>query len=285
MDNTYVLGPNGELYHWGTKGMKWGVRRYQNKDGSLTPAGRKRYAQEEAKLKAREKSLKGREKAAARQAKLDAKKAELDAREKALKGGKKTKTPEEKPASNKPKSMRDMTDDELREHTTRMQLEKQYIDAQKNLSAAMPQKVSRGQAFMKSVMNDVLAPAAKAAGKDWAENFMKKKLGLKSPTDELKELENEYKKLEWKVKKQDLEKAGTLKEQKEQKELSYEDRNKREQYRNTIADRNSGLLDLQRYRKQLEAVYGNNSQAKIEKKLKERAAELGIDYRLDEDDD
>lgn len=32
-----------ELIHSGIKGMKWGVRRYQNKDGSLTPAGRKRY--------------------------------------------------------------------------------------------------------------------------------------------------------------------------------------------------------------------------------------------------
>ncbi len=31
-----------ELYHWGIKGMKWGVRRYQNKDGSLTPTGKKR---------------------------------------------------------------------------------------------------------------------------------------------------------------------------------------------------------------------------------------------------
>lgn len=31
-----------ELYHWGIKGMKWGVRRYQNKDGTLTNAGKKR---------------------------------------------------------------------------------------------------------------------------------------------------------------------------------------------------------------------------------------------------
>ena len=31
-----------ELYHHGIKGMKWGVRRYQNADGSLTPAGKQR---------------------------------------------------------------------------------------------------------------------------------------------------------------------------------------------------------------------------------------------------
>lgn len=33
---------NGELYHYGIKGMKWGVRRFQNKDGSTTAAGRAR---------------------------------------------------------------------------------------------------------------------------------------------------------------------------------------------------------------------------------------------------
>ena len=38
---------NNNLQHHGIKGQKWGRRRYQNKDGSLTPAGKQRYGSEE----------------------------------------------------------------------------------------------------------------------------------------------------------------------------------------------------------------------------------------------
>lgn len=48
--SVYVIKPsNDDIFHYGIPKMRWGQRRYQNKDGSLTPAGRERYGVGESK--------------------------------------------------------------------------------------------------------------------------------------------------------------------------------------------------------------------------------------------
>lgn len=149
----YEIYKSDELCHYGVQGMRWGIRRYQNKDGSLTPAGQKRRAKLEGKLE------------------------QLN--------GKKSNSGEAAPRK---KTVSEMTEDELRDRTNRMRAEKDYYDAARNLAAANPRKVSKGERFMNGLMNDVVAPAAKNAGKAWLEKFMKDKLGLneKDPVDRLK---------------------------------------------------------------------------------------------------
>ena len=100
---------NNELVHHGILGMKWGVRRYQNKDGSLTPAGKRR-----------------------------------------VQTGEIGKTPDESTKSHTvKKSVKEMSDSELKERISRLELEKRYKDLSKSEERA---KTNRGKSFVMEVL-------------------------------------------------------------------------------------------------------------------------------------
>ena len=193
MDSEYILTQDNELIHWGIKGMRWGQRRYQNKDGSLTPAGKKRYDKETEELKARERIIKNKERVRAKLDKLDAKKAELAAREKALKDaeeadrlkklGKKVNAEDETPKVGpdvKKKSAKNMTDDELREHTNRLNLEKQYLDAVKSARGE-----TKGRKFLDTLSDKLVSSLAERMGDNTADVAVQamKSIGAKYVND------------------------------------------------------------------------------------------------------
>lgn len=162
-----------ELMHWGIKGMKWGVRRYQNKDGSLTPAGKKRYDKEMAKLKEEEKIAKNKLRTQAKLNKLDEKRKEVEALKRGKPIAKSTKQ------HSKP-SVKDMSDEELRQTVNRLLMEQQYAKLN-------PQQISAGQKFVKKVMNDVVAPAATEVGKNVLKDAMTKAVKNASETSKKKQ--------------------------------------------------------------------------------------------------
>ena len=49
MSEYYITKSDCYMSHSGIQGMKWGIRRYQNEDGTLTPEGRIRYGKQAAK--------------------------------------------------------------------------------------------------------------------------------------------------------------------------------------------------------------------------------------------
>ena len=135
-----------ELYHFGIKGMRWGVRRYQNPDGSLTNAGKNR-----------------------------------------LKKGQTSNEETDSSNKSKTKTVKEMSDDELSQAITRLQLEEKY----KSLS---PKNVSKGKEFVDTVANDVLKPAAIDIGKQVAKSLMVKGVNSLVKDESLKVYTNNKKK-------------------------------------------------------------------------------------------
>lgn len=167
---------NNELKHWGIKGMRWGVRRYQNKDGTLTPRGRKRYNEELAKLKDEERVLKNRAATKAKLAKLEKMKSDNEARKKALDGDEDTdiekKLKSKSKESTKKKSMSEMTDAELKDAIARLKLEDEF----NRYFPKDPPKDTKVRDTILDIAKNQLTPALLNMGKDAANKALNKAL-------------------------------------------------------------------------------------------------------------
>ena len=140
---------NQTLMHYGVKGMKWGVRRYQNKDGSLTSAGQKRYDRDirenNAKKKDNRINIDGPDPHRWVKEDIGRGKKVVDSTSDVVRELKKIDSNAQ--SSRKQKTdVSHMTDQQLRDRINRMNLERQYIDM------TSPQQISRGRKYVTSFL-------------------------------------------------------------------------------------------------------------------------------------
>lgn len=134
---------NGELYHHGIKGQKWGRRRYQNADGTLTEAGKRRYAKDAASKEYDQQDEHGTYYRTNKKGKrtdlqadpsryviedTQAAKRVIDESGQAANKLKNISSRELRKQSKQKMDLSDMTDQEMREQINRAMLERQYND-------------------------------------------------------------------------------------------------------------------------------------------------------------
>lgn len=143
-----------ELKHWGVKGMKWGVRRYQNKDGSLTPAGQKRYDRDVRENNAKKKdnriNIDGPD--PQRWAKEDTSRAKgvVDSSSNMVRELKNVER-STRPSPKKQKmDLSNMTDQQLRDRINRANLERQYNEL---FGQTETPKVSKGRQYASEILD------------------------------------------------------------------------------------------------------------------------------------
>lgn len=153
------------LEHHGTKGQRWGVRRYQNADGSLTEAGRKRYSKGTGK----QKGLGGvissmKKKHAAKVRKAKRAKAQKDAKENKKKAESNEEIRKKLLTSTDPeflyKNRALLTSSELKERIDRITTEARMKDLIPDPDAKRKAAVKKGEESLKS-----LASMAESVGK------------------------------------------------------------------------------------------------------------------------
>lgn len=165
----YIIA-NGELYHYGTKGMKWGVRRYQNADGSLTDAGKKRYDRDVRENNAKKKdnriNIDKDNPDTKRWVREDMERAKrtIDTSSSLLKDAKAIERETRPTPVKKKMDLSNMTDQQLRDRINRANLEKQYNDMFGEPAKA---NVSKGRQFAQNALEvggSVLAIGSSALG-------------------------------------------------------------------------------------------------------------------------